>query len=384
MALFLDIINLSAPVTDGALEYIYKAHHDHGDDGIWSPHESPLIRRLVELFTQRGLDHLDGVKSNLEAWWSGHMHHPSPVPVQPPVGMLQRWSADEISLARLYLESLPPTLWSLDDYMLCIDMVVQANMPADLLKSEAEWLAVRSGLMGKVQASMDKAATAKQADAILAALPSTVTAAADQFALTRAHVAVLEFARVRAVENVRALAEATRHKMRSLITADLEQRMLGGAPAGSSSLQTKLLDAFGELNRDWRRIAVTEAGEAQNQGFIASLKPGTRVKRVEQYRNACAFCRKIDGVVATVVSASAPDKNPETQVWPGKNNIGRSASPRKRVGDTLVDRAPEEMWQLPAGLAHPHCRGRWVVVSDAPREGDDPEFAAYLQSVLGS
>lgn len=383
MGLFLDIINLSAPATDGALEYIYKAH-DHGDDGIWSAHESPLIRRLVELFTQRGLDHLDGVKSSLEAWWSGHKHQPSPLPVQPPAGMLKRWSADELALARLYLESLHPSQWTLDDHMLCIDVVVQTYMPQDMLKSEAEWLATRAGLMGKVQANMAKAVTAKQADAILAALPSTVAEAAQRFSLSPGQVAVLDFARVRSVENVRALSESVRHKMRMLVTTDIEQRLLGGAKPGTSSLQTKLLDAFGDLNRDWRRIAVTEAGEAQTQGFIASLKPGARVKRVEQYRNACAFCRKIDGVVATVVAADAPNKDPDTQVWPGKNNIGRSASPRKRVGDVLVERTPEEMWQLPAGLAHPHCRGRWVLVADAPQPGDDPEFAKELQAILGS
>lgn len=376
MGLFVDLIKLSAPVTDGALEFIYKAHHDHGDDGIWKPHESVLIRRLVELFTQRGLAHLDGVKDSLAAWHAGHNHHPSPAPIQPPQGMVQYWSADELALARLYLESLPPALWTLDDHMLCIEYVMQANMPPWLLAQEADWLASKASMMGKVQANMAKEPTPKQADAILAASPASgLVGGAGQATLT--------FARARAAENVRALTEATRHKLRTIVAADLEQRVLGGVPAGTSSLQTKLLDAFGELNRDWRRIAVTEAGEAMNQGFIASLKPGARVKRVEQYANACAFCRKIDGVVATVVAADAPNKDPATQVWVGKNNIGRSASPRKRVGDTLVERAPEEMWQLPAGLAHPHCRGRWVLVEDAPQEGDDPDFAAQLRAILG-
>ena len=63
---------------------------------------------------------------------------------------------------------------------------------------------------------------------------------------------------------------------------------------GGSSLETKLMDQFATLNRDWRRIAVTEAGEAQTAGYIASVPRGTKVKRVEQYKNACAFCRKIE------------------------------------------------------------------------------------------
>lgn len=381
MGLFLDLIHLSTQATDGALEYLYKAHHDHGDDGIWKPHESVLIRRLVELFTERGLAHLDGVKNALAAWHAGHNHHPSPSPVQPPAGMVQYWTADEISLARLYLESLPPAMWTVDDHMLCIDLVMQANMPPGLLAQEADWLAIKASMMGKVQAHLSKDPTSKQADAILAAMPSSMAAPIRLAGTARD---ALVFARARTGENVRAITEATRHKLKSIVIADLEQKAMGGAPAGSSSLQTKLQDAFGDLNRDWRRIAVTEAGEALNQGFIAGMKPGARVKRIEQYANACAFCRKIDGVVATVVAPDAPNKDPDTMVWPGKNNIGRSASPRKRVGDVLVERAPDEMWTLPAGLAHPHCRGRWVMVSDAPEEGDDPEFAAQLQAILGS
>ena len=106
------------------------------------------------------------------------------------------------------------------------------------------------------------------------------------------------------------------------------------------------------------------------------------MKRVEIYASACGFCRKIHGVVATVVTPDHPNKDPDTMVWVGKNNIGRSASPKKRVGDVLVPRTPDEMWWLPAGLAHPHCRGRWVpVIDDEP--GDDPEFGDWLRKTLG-
>jgi hypothetical protein len=148
-------------------------------------------------------------------------------------------------------------------------------------------------------------------------------------------------------------------------------------PRGSD-LRTKLFDQFGTLNRDWRRIAITEAGEAMLQGQIAALPYGTKVKRVERYTNACAFCRSIDGRVATVVDPAKPEKDTEREVWVGKNNIGRSASPKKRVGDMLVARPPEEMWHLPAGLAHPHCRGRWVVLESVDQPGDDPAFADWL------
>ena len=51
----------------------------------------------------------------------------------------------------------------------------------------------------------------------------------------------------------------------------------------------------------------------------------------------------------------------------GKSNLGRSASPRKRVGGALVERLPAERWWIPAGPVHPNCRGFWAVV-DKPSE----------------
>lgn len=383
MGLFLDLIHLSEPATDGALEYIYKAHHDHGDDGIWQPHESPLIRRLVELFTQRGLDRLASVKQELLAWQQGIYHIPSTAPVQPPMGFVARWSHAELQLARLYLESLPPAQWSLADHMLSVDYVCQRYLAPEDLVLESDWLAQRATIMGKVQANLDKPVTVKQADAILMSPVMAVPGSLGAPVLSQTQASVLNFARSRAAEHVQALADNVRHRMRSVIAADLEQKAFGAAPPGTSSLETKLVDEFAALNRDWRRIAVTEAGEAQTQGYIASLKPGAKVKRVEQYRNACSFCRSIDGKIATVVAPDHQKKDPDTMVWPGKNNIGRSASPRKRVGDVLVAREPHEMWQLPAGLAHPHCRGRWVpTIDDEP--GDDPAFGDVLRSILSS
>ena len=383
MGLFIDLIRLSPRATDDALDHIYKAqgHGDHGD-GIWAPHDSPLLKRLVELFTERGLDRLASVKKEIEAWALGLHHTPQhSAPITPPPGGMKRWNEAELSLVRIYLEALPPAQWTLDDHMMAVDYTIQRYLPADAMATEAEWLSTRAGMMGKVQANMAKPPTTKQADAILSAMPSTVVGAVQQFVLSKAQATMLDFARARSVENVRALSESVRHRMRGVVLQHLEQVATTG-PHGSS-LQTKLLDEFGTLNRDWRRIAITEAGEAQLQGLIASLPYGSRVKRIEQYEGACAFCRKIDGVVATVVDPAAPEKDPDTQVWVGKNNVGRSASPRKRVGDVLIEREPHEMWQLPAGLAHPNCRGRWVVLDNGPDPDDDPDFAAVLAGILG-
>lgn len=379
-SLFVDIEALSEQQSNMALGMIYKAIGDDHTDAIWDDHPSPFVRRLVELFTQRGLMRLDGFRDELAAWLRGERHTHAGSVMPRPDGAMIRWTPEELGIVRLYLETLPPDLWTLDDHMLLVDWLAQRYLPGDDMRSEAEWLATRAGLMGKVQANAEKL-NARQADAVLGALPLTVGEAARQFSLPARQRAALDFARVRAAEHVQKVSDVLRHDLRAAIINDLEQRQVAAPGAPSSSLQSKLFDRFAEANRDWRRIAITEAGEAQLQGYVASVAPGTRLRRVEQYRGACGFCAKIDGTVVEVTTADDPDKNGDTQIWPGKNNVGRSAAPRKRVGNLLVEREPDELWWIPAGLAHPNCRGRWVpVLQDEP--GDDPEFGAWLRQHL--
>lgn len=378
--LFVDLINLSERATNAGLSYFYKAIHDHGEDSIWDPMDSPFVRRLVELFTERGLTRIESVKKELDAWLAGHKHKPAQTLPPKPPGSMERWTVAERELVKIYLEALPPAMWTLDDYMMMVDYTVQRYLPVDDLRTEAEWLATRSSLMGKVQANMEKL-TVAQADKVVAALPNTAGAASAQFALSPLQQTMLEFGNAKAAEYVTSFSESARHKLRSIVMEHAKEQMLKVPGVPSQALQTRLLDTFAAMNRDWRRIAVTEAGECQTHGYIASLAPGTKVKRVEIYASACGFCRKIHGTIAEVVSPDAPDKDPETQVWVGKDNYGRSGAPRKRVGNELVPRDPDEMWWLPAGLVHPHCRGRWVpVLEDAP--GDDPEFGAWLRDLL--
>lgn len=385
MALFIDIGDLSEAQTDRALNQIYKAIHNHGDDdAIWDAHPSPFVRRLVELFTQRGLMRLDGFRKELDQWIAGQRHTPADAIPARPDGAMLRWTEAERQLVKIYLEALPPGEWTLDDNMLMVDYLVQRYLPADDLRTEAEWMATRATLMGRVQASMEDI-DARQADTVLASLPSTVDEASEFFPMTPQQVNVMRYGVARAAENVVRLTDDVRHRMRNVIMRHTAEQMLAGQgefPRPSSSLQTKLADEFAALNRDWRRIAVTEATENLNQGYVASQPPGTKVKRVEQYRNACAFCRKIDGKVVTIVPPDAPEKDGDTEVWTGKTNIGRSAAPRKRIGGILVEREPEEMWWIPAGAAHPHCRGRWVpTIQDRP--GDDSNFGDWLRATLG-
>lgn len=377
-----DIGHLHGPTCDHALDGLYKALS--GADGlayeIWREHESPFIRAIIEKFSERGLTKIAAVQADLAKWLSGEHHVPHKVVPTVPPGYLGRWSQGELDLVRIYLESIPPDALSYDDWSLVIDYMAQRYLPPEALHEEAEWLAVKSALMGRAQAQMPLLA-AEAAAALADAMPGTIPEAARMFRYSDHVESIMAYGKARACEAVTSFEEAARHRLKRTIL-EYQQQRLAGETVSLSSLQTQLFDQFDQMNRDWRRIAITEAGEMANQGVIAGLPRDSRVRRIEAYSGACPFCRKIDGRIFRVTTAADPDKDGFKDVWPGKTNIGRSASPYKRVGGELLPRDPDEKWWVAAGTQHPHCRGRWEPVHSA-QPGDDPNFAEWLRQHLG-
>ena len=383
--LLIDIGALSCDCTDHALQSLAKAMSGEEDAGpdIWALHDSPFIQSLIELFSSRGLLRLEKVKTELNAWLAGKHHKPhTNVAIPTPDTASLHWTPDELVLVRIYLENLPEGEYSLSDWGLLVDYLVNRYMPAAELASEAEWLAVRAALMGKVQASLDGKLTVQQADGLMGAMPLTIQSVQQTFDFGNNALMnhVLDYGRLRCAEHVTQLTQNTRHRLKSVILNHQEQELLGSAGT-KASLQTQLFDTFSILNRDWRRIAVTEAGDNANQGMIASLPPGTRVRRMERYRGACPYCKKIHGTIMTMIDSKSRNKDGNTQVWVGKNNMGRSGASRKRIGNELIERDSAERWWIPAGPVHPHCRGMWAVVNN-PMPGSDHFFQAWLEQQL--
>lgn len=380
MSQLLDISALPDHACDAGLEAMYKAATGGGgDDGIWNEHESPFIRGMIELFTERGLTQLAAVRKELEQWIAGERHNPSHrVPVQP--GHVERWTASELRLVRLYLESLTPAQMTPDDWSMLVDYLAQRYLPSEFALVSGEWMAARSTIMGKIEALVPNMLAA-DAEALAAVAPTTIAEAERVGSLNDYQRAVMRFGRRRCAENIVALTDTMRHRIKRVILNHQEAEFLGDRAATAEALQSKLLDEFGTLNRDWRRIAMTEAAENSNQGFIASLPVGTTVKRLEQYRGACGFCRKMDGREFVVVRPDKKFKDPQKEIWVGKTNVGRSASPMRRVNGALVPRDPSELWWPAAGTFHPHCRGRWITVRKVNLSGDD-DFHAWMKQKL--
>lgn len=344
----------------------------------WRPHESLFIRELIESWTSKGLNRFGALQAELTKWLDAKGMHPSA-----PVGKLRHWTPGELAATKHYLEGVPPSLFTLDDWMMVVDYLFQRYLPPDVMMDEGEWLAVRAHIMGAAQAKLG-AITQRQAALLLASSPFTAFDAERVVfgGAAARHESALEYGRARCCEYVTGLSDSARRRVRAAIIDWHEQKHLGVPPKdAATSLQQRLLDQFGGMNRDWRTIAITEAGENANQGFVGACAPGDRIKRHERYDGACEFCQSINGRVFTVVPADKRDKDGETEIWVGKNNVGRSMAANKRTPDGLVPRLPSERWWAPAGTVHPHCRGMWERLHSVSSDRDE-HFDAWLREKL--
>jgi hypothetical protein len=371
----IDLSDLSCGCANHVLESFAKAMSEDGS--IWAAHENPFISKLIELFTERGLLRNDTVKTELNAWMSGE--HFSALPaVNGKPGMMPYWTDSELGMVKIYLESIHPSQYTLEDWDYLISYLVRRYLPAGELMSDAEWLATRSFLLGKAQAHLGTISPVT-VDMLLATLPTTV--AGITYKLSDAAANILSYAKLHACESVVSLSQSAEHALRGVVLNHMSKVVAGDYSATSNVLQQNLFDKFDYMNRDWRRIATTEATEVSGQGVISSLPLGSKVKRMEMYDGACGFCKSIDGMVFTVVSPDKPNKNDWTEMWEGKTNIGRSGSPHKRVDGGLVKRQPHELWFPVPGAVHPHCRGRLQPLEPL-RPGDDADFAEWFHQMV--
>jgi hypothetical protein len=384
VTLFLDIGAVPICHCDDHLEALHKAlAEDPAGDAktIWDRHENPFIAQHVEDVTARFQAILSQIQSAFARFLIGEPMEQLAKADAP----WMRMNEEALANARYRLENKPPATYTLDDWMELCEVLIATYLPADVIKTEAEYLTVRAALLGKIEAEMQLQGTPPPDNRILDQLAELVPSRFGQIPpklLSPVEMATVRIAKARAAENIQMISDATRHKMAGIVVDHVQAMMLGQRQGTDRHLATALADAFGQLNRDFRRVAVTEAGECCNQGFVAAQPVGQTVMRREAYRGACEFCKSINGKVFTVVDPMDQKKNGETQVWVGKTNAGRSASSRRRVGNELVLRGDGEKWWAAAGVIHPHCRGSWARVSTSIPPGVNPAFDAWLRNKL--
>jgi len=245
--------------------------------------------------------------------------------------------------------------------------------------SDAEWMVTRSHLMGKVQSYLMVMPPA--VDVVLSAMPLTVAKAVEMFNIAGAEKQIMEYARLKAMDTVVAMSDASKHSLKTVLLDHMQKQFAGDETATTGKLQQSLFDNFSTMNRDLRRIALTESNEALGQGFMASLPVGARVKRIEEYRGSCQFCKSINGMEFDVVDPSTPNKDGWKMMWTGKTNIGRSSSPYRKTDDGMVKRDASELWWPTPGTIHPHCRGMLVHLTASAYEVNT-EFTAWFNDMV--
>jgi hypothetical protein len=356
---------------DHVLEYLHKALADPpAATTIWQPHHDPLISGTIETFTARGSTLLDKLRRELLTQ------------IRELDGLTKaEWAVDVTRLesAIRQLKTRPARQWSIDDWLVYLDWLIHRYLPPGVIRTEADYLTVRAAVAAKIRANMPGAVPAPGHEV---RLPVSAAAASVYLRFTEMERFVLDVARARAAESITHIGDETRHRLKTLIINHLQARTTGDPGATTRALEAAMFDEFSILNRDWRRVAITETVNAHNEGIIAAMPPGSRVRRFEMYEGACPFCRKINGMEFEVVDPARADKDGWKHVWVGKTNVGRSASPRKRGFDgELVERTEAELWWPAAGAQHPHCRGGWepIVSTAAPL---DPRSKAYLEQLL--
>lgn len=330
---------------------------DSDDTSIWRPLDSPYLSSLAEAFTAAGLKSIDELRKRTE-----------------------RWTTKELAAGFAYLEHKPQGEWSADDWSLLVDWWLQRWLPADMAPAYAEWLVLKSTLLGRIQAALARRAVAPEdAATAVAKLPMSIDAALEAgYSLSPRQLAIIEFGKVRCADAIVGVSDALRGRLKRAILSHQANALLGNR---QDSLEFQLRDAFGSANRDWRRIAVTETVENANQGAIAFFGPGKKIVRHEFYHGACLWCRNLNGKVFTVVAPDAKDKDGQTQVWLGKTNIGRSIAPRRRTVGGLVERTESERFWPAAGVQHVHCRGWWEP-EQTPKSSGDVAFDARVDAIL--
>jgi len=367
---FVDLSGVPSCACNHGLDELHKALAEGPDTSIWRPHDNPWLTDLCEEFSQRGADRL--------------------LALQSAIFLVLGLPADEATLRKADLpEGDRPGIQArfqkpLGDYTPAdwsdlIDLLVRTHLHPEDLGAQADWLSFRAYLAGRVNALRDQLPDWQPMESLIALVTRPAHDAPPPLPL-RLHTAWV-WARERIGMFLTNLASSARLRIADVISSHIQEWGLSARPA----LQARLFDSFSTLNRDWRRIAITEAGEVANQAYLGELAHGARVRRIEHYVGACSFCARLNGQEFVWSEQPLDESFGWTHVWPGKTNVGRSSSPRKQTEVGLVERSEAELWWPAAGVQHPHCRGRWQEIPDpAVPPGVDPRFHAWVQAELSA
>lgn len=233
----------------------------------------------------------------------------------------------------------------------------------------AEKLAMRSAAMGAVVGRLEK--TGKDPVAMTMQDVSPYLPKKFTFAEVRKHLGwkpeidkTIRFRTDNIGNYITGLNDDVRNDVRRILTDGLSQQK------SVVDIERDLFDAHSNWNRDWRRIASTEAQNSYAEGhLVTEISMSEKDEPIYMIGasavNACPTCqRDINGKVVRLLPE--PPKSGEeyiddpytnTAIWLGKNSLGHGN---------------KERWT--AVTRHPHCACRWVrYYPETPQGGSRAE-----------
>jgi hypothetical protein len=143
------------------------------------------------------------------------------------------------------------------------------------------------------------------------------------------------------------ISDDTKLKIRNVL---IDSHITGMGP---KQLETRLRETFAGVDRDWRKVAVTESAAIATNAYMLKQDEGQLIV-VQSAVDCCEQCRSmLHGRVFTVLHEEPTDnKLFETCMWEGKNNIGRTRHQKSKDGKT---RPVGQLW-TPCIPLHPQCR----------------------------
>lgn len=165
--------------------------------------------------------------------------------------------------------------------------------------------------------------------------------------------ASMQFAEDRAAENIVDLTNRQYKAIHDVIVTAQQNRV------SPRQLESDLFHTFGEMNRDWRRIAETEIATNVNNAALITELARERVDGDYVYMKglssprACKWCwSEVHNKVFVLLDAPPTgggdqveiDGKTFTAIWPNKSNVGRA----------------RRDWWVASGTQHPHCQCTFV------------------------
>ena len=201
MPVLIDIEAASPACCDEALETLAKAGGETSH--LWDRAPNPYIAGHIEAVTQRLSGILQQMQDVLTRFLNGH-----PEELRKADTPWLRMSPAHFEIVRVRLESMNPARFTVDDWMLLVEWIIARYLPDGVIDTEAQYIAVRSALLAKIQANLerDPRIGAERIDKLTALLP-TDFAHVPPRVLTPLENAIMVYGKAHAAEAIRNVSE---------------------------------------------------------------------------------------------------------------------------------------------------------------------------------